>query len=65
MLFTSYGFIAFLALLFALYYVVPRKCQWLLLLCADVVFYACAGWKGLCFMAATVVVSWQLTVWKV
>ena len=61
MLFTSYGFIAFLALLFALYYVVPRRFQWLLLLCADAVFYACAGWKGLCFMAATVVVSWLAT----
>lgn len=61
MLFTSYGFIAFLAALFVLYYIVPKKCQWLLLLCADVVFYACAGWKGLCFMAATVVVSWAAT----
>ena len=61
MLFTSYGFIAFLAVLFALYYVVPRRFQWLLLLCADAVFYACAGWKGLCFMAATVAVSWAAT----
>ena len=61
MLFTSYGFIAFLAVLFALYYVIPRRLQWLLLLAADIVFYACAGWKGLCFMAATVVVSWAAT----
>ena len=61
MLFTSYGFIAFLAVLFALYYVIPKRLQWLLLLAADAVFYACAGWKGLCFMAATVVVSWAAT----
>lgn len=61
MLFTSYGFIAFLAVLFALYYVIPKRFQWLLLLAADIVFYACAGWKGLCFMAATVVVSWAAT----
>ena len=61
MLLTSYGFIAFLAVLFALYYIVPKRFQWLLLLAADVVFYACAGWKGLCFMAATVIVSWAAT----
>ena len=46
MLFTSYGFIAFLAVLFALYYVIPKRFQWLLLLAADIVFYACAGWKA-------------------
>ena len=61
MLFTSYGFIAFLIILFALYYIIPRKWQWLLLLCADVLFYACAGWQGLVFMAATVTVSWAAT----
>ena len=61
MLFTSYGFIAFLIVLFALYYLIPRKWQWLLLLVADIVFYACAGWQGLVFMAATVTVSWAAT----
>mgnify|MGYP000420012477 FL=1 len=61
MLFTSYGFIAFLAVLFVLYYLIPKRFQWLLLLAADIAFYVCAGWKGLCFMAATVVVSWAAT----
>lgn len=61
MLFTSYGFIAFIAILFILYYLIPKRFQWLLLLCADVVFYACAGWQGLCFMAVTVFVSWAST----
>ena len=32
MLFTSYGFLGFLAVLFLLYYIIPRKCQWGLLL---------------------------------
>ena len=58
MLFTSYGFIAFIAILFILYYLIPKRFQWLLLLCADVVFYACAGWQGLCFMAVPVLVLW-------
>ncbi len=61
MLFTSYGFIAFLIILFALYYLIPKRFQWLMLLAANLVFYACAGWQGLCFMAATVVVSWGAT----
>ncbi len=61
MLFTSYGFIAFIAILFILYYLIPKRFQWLLLLCADIVFYACAGWQGLCFMAVTVLVSWAST----
>lgn len=61
MLFTSYGFIAFLIILFAVYYLIPKRLQWILLLVADAVFYACAGWQGLCFMAATVTVSWAAT----
>ena len=61
MLFTSWGFIAFLLILFPLYYLLPKKWQWVLLLIADAVFYACAGWQGLVFMAATVTVSWGFT----
>ena len=61
MLFTSYGFIAFLIVLFALYYLIPKRFQWILLLIADALFYLCAGWKGLCFMAATVIVAWVST----
>ena len=55
MLFTSYGFIAFIAILFILYYLIPKRFQWLLLLCADVVFYACAGWQVLCFIAVKMI----------
>ena len=61
MLFTSYGFIAFLIILFALYYLIPKRFQWILLLIADALFYLCAGWQGLCFMAATVIVAWAST----
>jgi len=60
-LFTSYGFIAFLIVLFALYYLIPKRFQWLLLLIADAFFYYCAGWQGLAFMAATVFIAWGST----
>ena len=43
MLFTSYGFLGFLAVLFLLYYIVPRKWQWALLLGASYGFYFLAG----------------------
>ena len=55
MLFTSYGFIAFLCLLFVAYYLVPRRWQWGLLLAASYVFYAFAGWQCLIFIAVTTV----------
>ena len=58
MLFTSYRFIGFLALLFLIYYLIPRRFQWLLLLAANALFYACAGWHGLVFISATILVSW-------
>ena len=43
MLFTSYGFILFIAVVGILYYVIPKKVQWVLLLVASYVFYAIAG----------------------
>lgn len=53
MLFTSYEFLAFLAGVLLLYYVLPKKLQWPLLLCASYVFYALAGPKYLAFIGVT------------
>ncbi len=61
MLFTSWSFIAFIAAVLTAYYLAPGRLQWLLLLTADVIFYACAGWQGLVFMSATVLTSWFFT----
>ena len=60
MLFTSYSFILFLAVLFVLYYLVPRKIQWLLLLAANFVFYAFSGWDNLAFMLITILSIWLI-----
>lgn len=43
MMFTSYGFLLFLAVLGILYYVIPKKGQWILLLIASYLFYFIAG----------------------
>ena len=42
MLFTSYEFIGFVALLLVLYYLIPKRFQWMLLLVASYVFYILA-----------------------
>ena len=43
MLFTSYEFLEFLFLLFLLYYILPSRWQWKLLLAAGFLFYFYAG----------------------
>lgn len=58
MLFTSYEFIGFLALLLVLYYVVPKKWQWILLLVGSYVFYLAANPKYLFFILATTVLTY-------
>jgi len=53
MLFTSYEFIGFLLLLFLLYYWIPKKAQWKLLLCASYLFYALSGVNYLIYIVIT------------
>ncbi len=53
MLFTSYRFIAFLLVLFFVYYLIPKRFQWKLLLVASYLFYAFAGPKYLIYILAT------------
>lgn len=55
MLFTSYGFLGFIAILFLLYYSIPKRFQWPLLLAASYLFYAIANPKYLIYIAATTV----------
>ncbi len=60
MLFTSYEFIAFLILLFILYYAIPARHQWKLLLLASYVFYFVSGWKNGLFILLTTVSTYFL-----
>lgn len=53
MLFTSYSFIAFMAVLLLAYYLVPKKCQWPLLLAASYIFYFMAGAGYLVYILVT------------
>ncbi len=53
MLFTSYEFLGFCAALLLLYYIIPKKAQWPLLLVASYAFYFIAGPQFVPFIAAT------------
>jgi len=58
MLFTSYGFIGFAAVLIPVYYLVPRRCQWGLLLAASYLFYFIAGPGYVPYLLVTTAAAW-------
>lgn len=55
MLFTSSEFILFLVATVILYYVVPKRWQWKLLLIANMLFYYAAGIEGFLFIGVTII----------
>jgi D-alanyl-lipoteichoic acid acyltransferase DltB (MBOAT superfamily) len=55
MFFTSYEFIGFIAVLFVLYYLIPKRFQWQLLLLGSYVFYFIAGPTYLLYILATTI----------
>lgn len=62
MLFTSYEFIAFLAIVFVLYYLVPKRAQWPLLLMFSYVFYFLADPRYLLFILVTTVSTYFISI---
>jgi alginate O-acetyltransferase complex protein AlgI len=61
MIFTSYEFILFIIILFLVYYIIPNKFQWLLLLLASYIFYSFAGIKLLVYIIATTVTTYVIS----
>lgn len=58
MAFTSASFVLFAGLTLLLYFAVPKRIQWWVLLAADIVFYAFAGTKYLFFILYTALVTY-------
>lgn len=58
MLFTSYRFLEFILILFLLYYILPAKWQWKLLLGASFLFYFYAGPAYCVYILVTIVTTW-------
>lgn len=61
MLFTSYQFLLFLVILFIIYYVFPKKYQWILLLIGSYVFYAFAGIEYLLYFFSTTISTYLIS----
>ncbi len=53
MSFVSFEFILFLGLLFAAYYLIPKRYQWMLLLAASYLFYSFAGLQFMAYLLIT------------
>lgn len=49
----SLSFALFVLILLAIYYLIPKKIQWICLLCGSIFFYACNGIKNLAFIFIT------------
>lgn len=53
MVFISWTFVIFLAVTVALYYLVPMRARWGVLLAASVVFYVSGGWRAILYLLFT------------
>lgn len=54
----SVTFLLFVAGLLIVYYLVPKKIQWCVLLAASMLFYCLGGWRSVGFVIGTALVSW-------
>ena len=61
MAFTSIDFLAFFGILIILYYVLPKKIQWIILLVASYTFYLVAGLRYLGFILFTTITTYLVT----
>ena len=62
MLFTSLEFIVFMAVVFLAYYLLPKKCQWPLLLIFSYIFYFIADPRYLLFILVTTVSTYLISM---
>lgn len=58
----SAAFIVFMTILVALYYLLPKKFQWFVLLAASATFYLASGWQGMIFILVTVISQYLLAL---
>lgn len=63
MSFISAAFAVFITVTLVLYYIVPKRFQWIMLLAASVVFYLFSGPKYLIYVAVTSFVTYGCALW--
>lgn len=62
MSYTSLIYFLFITFTCGMYYIVKSQYRWIVLLLANFVFYAAAGWDNLIFLATTIVITYLVTV---
>lgn len=62
MSFTTIEFAYFALATLVLYFVLPKKAQWVVLLAANIYFYYDTGWKSFLFLVSTVLVSYGVAI---
>lgn len=55
----SWGFLMFVAIVFAIYYLCPQKHRWRVLLCASLFFYLCYDVKYILFLLFVAITTFQ------
>lgn len=58
MIFTTLKFLVFFVAVFLVYYIVPKKLQWLVLLAASIYFYLCASVKYAIFVLMATLITY-------
>lgn len=58
----SLSFVLFLVLTFCMYYLLPKRYQWVVLLAASIVFYLCAGVKSIVYILTTATTIYAATI---
>lgn len=58
----SVSFLGFVAVLTGLYFFVPKRYQWLVLLAASTLFYLSGGWQGIFYILVTIISQYILAL---
>lgn len=58
MAFTSAAFVGLTALAVALYYALPKRAQWCVLLLASLTFYLAGGMKSIVWLVLIILITW-------
>lgn len=62
MIFTSYKFLAFFAVVLCVYYIIPKKFQWIWLLLASAFFYYCSSPVFMIFLTASIIITYSTSI---
>ena len=57
--FVELRFFLFAASVVFLYYILPKRIQWIVLLISSIIFYSTYGWEKLPFLLASTAIAWQ------